>query len=183
MDFFKKIGKEVSVFGLVFVVFIALFAYRQVTHVELSTISQDKLEEKIKDIDVAYKVTNKIYEGLSATVFNVNDKLFIQLTNHGMKENRIVEAESAQDAIALVKEHMNFDISESVKYLIDEENRKEVEKEKVVSAIDEKINFLQESLAKVNQFEKENGESESITEAKKILESEIAAQEDLKKKL
>ena len=38
-----------SVFGLVFVVFIALFAYRQATHVELSTISQDKLEEKIKD--------------------------------------------------------------------------------------------------------------------------------------
>ena len=33
MDFFKKIGKEVSVFGLVFVVFIALFAYRQATHV------------------------------------------------------------------------------------------------------------------------------------------------------
>ena len=49
MDFFKKIGKEVSVFGLVFIVFIALFAYRQATHVELSTISQDKLEEKIKD--------------------------------------------------------------------------------------------------------------------------------------
>ena len=52
MDFFKKIGKEVSVFGLVFVVFIALFAYRQATHVELSTISQDKLEEKIKDKDI-----------------------------------------------------------------------------------------------------------------------------------
>ena len=51
MDFFKKIGKEVSVFGLVFVVFIALFAYRQATHVELSTISQDILEEKIKDKD------------------------------------------------------------------------------------------------------------------------------------
>ena len=50
MDFFKKIGKEVSVFGLVFVVFIALFAYRQATHVELSTISQDKLEEKIKTL-------------------------------------------------------------------------------------------------------------------------------------
>ena len=58
MDFFKKIGKEVSVFGLVFVVFIALFAYRQVTHVELSTISQDKLEEKIKDKDRTYR---KIY--------------------------------------------------------------------------------------------------------------------------
>lgn len=51
MDFIKKIWKEVSVFGLVFVVFIALFAYRQATHVELSTITQDKLEDKIKDKD------------------------------------------------------------------------------------------------------------------------------------
>ena len=64
MDFFKKIGKEVSVFGLVFVVFIALFAYRQATHVELSTISQDKLEEKIKDKDsfvVVVGHSDKIY--------------------------------------------------------------------------------------------------------------------------
>ena len=44
MEFIKKIGKEISVFGLVFVVFIALFAYRQITHVEVTTISQDKLE-------------------------------------------------------------------------------------------------------------------------------------------
>ena len=54
MDFFKKIGKEVSVFGLVFVVFIVLFAYRQSTHVELSTISQDKLEEKMLRPDYAF---------------------------------------------------------------------------------------------------------------------------------
>ena len=51
MEFIKKIGKEISVFGLVFVVFIALFAYRQITHVEVTTISQDKLEEKIKAQD------------------------------------------------------------------------------------------------------------------------------------
>ena len=49
MEFFKKIWKEISVFGLVFVIFIALFAYRQVTHVELTTISKTKLVEKIKD--------------------------------------------------------------------------------------------------------------------------------------
>ena len=51
MEFFKKIWKEISVFGLVFVIFIALFAYRQVTHVELTTISKTKLVEKIKDKD------------------------------------------------------------------------------------------------------------------------------------
>lgn len=51
MDFIKKIWKEVSVFGLVFVIFIALFTYRQVTHVELTAINQDKLEEKLKNKD------------------------------------------------------------------------------------------------------------------------------------
>lgn len=51
MDFIKKVWKEISVFGLVLVVFIALYAYRQATHVELTNITQDKLEEKIKDKD------------------------------------------------------------------------------------------------------------------------------------
>ncbi|MGN1182463.1 MAG: hypothetical protein ACI4SR_05595 [Faecalibacillus sp.] len=51
MNFIKKIAKEISVFGLVFVVFIALYAYRQVTHVEITTISQTKLEEKMKAKD------------------------------------------------------------------------------------------------------------------------------------
>lgn len=51
MDFIKKIWKEISVFGLVFVVFIALFVYRQTTHVEITTITQEKLEEKMKDKD------------------------------------------------------------------------------------------------------------------------------------
>ena len=46
MGFLKKIWKEISVFGLVFVIFIALFAYRQATHVELTTINKTKLVEK-----------------------------------------------------------------------------------------------------------------------------------------
>ena len=48
MGFLKKIWKEISVFGLVFVIFIALFAYRQATHVELTTISKTKLSRKNK---------------------------------------------------------------------------------------------------------------------------------------
>ena len=138
---------------------------------------------KIKNIDIAYKVKSRLYEGLSATIFNINDNLFIQLTNHGMKENRIVEAQSAQDAIDLVKEHMNFDITESVKYLIDEEHKIEAQREKQLSVIDEKIDFLKESIEKINQFEKENGQSQSIIEAKNTLEEELSKQEELKKKL
>lgn len=51
MEFIKKIWKEISVFGIVFVVFIGLYAYRQATHVELVNLSTDKLEEKLDDKD------------------------------------------------------------------------------------------------------------------------------------
>ena len=51
MEFIKIIWKEISVFGLVFVVFIGLYAYRQATHVELATITASELEEKLKDKD------------------------------------------------------------------------------------------------------------------------------------
>lgn len=88
MEFIKKIGKEVSVFGLVFVVFIALFAYRQITHVEVTIISQGKLEEKIKSKDsfvvvmgsdndstsVSYKETclNYLEKNHGDTIYYVN---------------------------------------------------------------------------------------------------------------
>ena len=88
MEFIKKIGKEISVFGLVFVVFIALFAYRQITHVEVTTISQDNLEEKIKAQDsfvvvmgsdddstsVSYKETclNYLEKNHGDTIYYVN---------------------------------------------------------------------------------------------------------------
>ncbi|MDD8049371.1 MAG: hypothetical protein PHH04_07270 [Thomasclavelia sp.] len=48
---FKKFWKEISVFGLVFVVFIALYAYRQYAFPEYTTISASKCVEKIKDKD------------------------------------------------------------------------------------------------------------------------------------
>ena len=49
MEFIKKFAKEISVFGLVIVVFLGLFAYRQITFKDYTTISQSKLTTMIKD--------------------------------------------------------------------------------------------------------------------------------------
>lgn len=47
MDLLKKLAKEVSVFGIVLVVFLGLFAYRTITFKDYKTISQTQLEEKL----------------------------------------------------------------------------------------------------------------------------------------
>lgn len=47
MELLKKFAKELSVFGLVLVVFLGLFAYRTITFKGYKEISQTQLEEKV----------------------------------------------------------------------------------------------------------------------------------------
>lgn len=49
MEFIKKFAKEISVFGLVLVVFLGLFIYRQATFKDYKTIKKTELTEMMKD--------------------------------------------------------------------------------------------------------------------------------------
>ena len=51
MEKIKKFWKELSIFGIIIVVFLGLFVYRRITHVEFTTITQSALVEKVKDKD------------------------------------------------------------------------------------------------------------------------------------
>lgn len=51
MEKVKNLWKEISIFGIVIVVFLGLFVYRKITHVDYTTISQSALVEKVKDKD------------------------------------------------------------------------------------------------------------------------------------
>ena len=51
MDKIKKLWKEISIFGIILVVFIGLIVYRKIVYVEYTTISQDKLVDKVEADD------------------------------------------------------------------------------------------------------------------------------------
>ena len=51
MDKIKKVWKEVSVFGIVLIVFLGLFIYNKIVYVDYTTISPSKLSAKIEDKD------------------------------------------------------------------------------------------------------------------------------------
>ena len=48
MNFIKKFAKEISVFGLVLVIFLGLFIYRQATFKDYKTVSQNELTNIVK---------------------------------------------------------------------------------------------------------------------------------------
>lgn len=49
MEFIKKFAKEISVFGIVLVIFLALFTYRQLTFKDYKTIKESQLTEMIEN--------------------------------------------------------------------------------------------------------------------------------------
>jgi len=138
----------------------------------------------IKEMDFAYRVESKKFKGVSTTVFTIAENIFIQKVNPAMKVNEFVKAESAEAAVSIVKEFMNYDITNSLTKLIEAE---EVEKAKIAeenSKIERKIQFLQEKLEELNRIDKLSiYDVEHINKAKAIVESEIATQtEELTKK-
>ena len=49
MDKLKKIWKELSVFGIVFITILGLFAYRRISHVDYKTISEKKFISMVEN--------------------------------------------------------------------------------------------------------------------------------------
>jgi hypothetical protein len=138
---------------------------------------------KIKEIDFGYKVTSSIFEGLSATIFNTNDRIFIQKVNKGMQENSIVEAANATEAVDIVKTFMNYDISESLNHLLENEKAEVERKTAELNKVEGRVKFIIEKLADIEAAEKTLGKSEFIDQAKSLLESQLKEQNDALSKL
>jgi hypothetical protein len=134
---------------------------------------------EIKDIDFAYKVESKKFKGVSTTVFTIAENIYIQKINPAMGLNEFVKAESAENAVSIVKEFMNYDITKSLSKLLETE---EAQKSKIAeenSKIERKIQFLQEKLEELNRIEKLSiYDNEHIIKARAVVESELAIQTD-----
>ena len=138
----------------------------------------------IKDLDFAYRVTSSVFEGLSVTIFNLNENVYIQKINKGMKENSFILAESAEDAVRIVKEFMNYDISGSLTHLLENEKAESELRSKEIAKIESRIKFLIESRENLERVAKLNGveNTTKIKAAKELLESQISEQESELKK-
>lgn len=49
MNFIKKFAREISVFGLVLLIFLGLFIYRQATFKDYKTVSKSQLTQMVED--------------------------------------------------------------------------------------------------------------------------------------
>lgn len=131
---------------------------------------------KIKEIDFGYRVSSSVFEGLSVSVFNLNNKIYIQKNNKGMKENSFIETSSANEAVQIVKDFMNYDITESISSLVMNEREESEKRTREISKIEDRIRFVSEKLSDILAAEKVIGKSDILDQAKEIIESELSDQ-------
>lgn len=102
MNLLRKFAKEISVFGLVLVIFIGLFVYRNLTHEDITAISENGVVSKIEDGD-----SFAVFVGDNSTT-NVNGYIsevvepFLQA--HSGTTIYFVDTQDMDDATSWIKE-------------------------------------------------------------------------------
>ena len=93
-----------------------------------------------------------------------------------LKKNDISVVESATVAQTLIDEYIKFDISNSVKDLLESEKLEALKKQEKISVVSDELNFLQEKRGEIENAIKEIGEEDSseLKEAIVLLDGEIS---------
>lgn len=106
MEKIKKVWKELSVFGIVLVVFIALFVYRKVMFAEYTTLTQTELVEKVKDKDNFVVIVGNTTDNTTLSYQNVMQKFVDKNRDESLY---FVDLKDNKDADKFIKETFKTD--------------------------------------------------------------------------
>ena len=129
----------------------------------------------IVELDFAKTINSNVFEGLAINLVKWNNQIYLQKINQGMNENSIFKVTGNQ-AVAMVKEYMRYDISEGLtEFLVGENKVKSIminDRNKVI----ENISKVEEQISKLETLMSTNplySASTEIMSAKKLLENEL----------
>jgi len=108
------------------------------------------------ELDFVNSISSRIKKGLTTNVIRIGESIYINRINTGMQMNEILKAESAIQAIELVKEFVNFDISPTLVDLLKGEQREIALVEAKRNQLFDRVQFLNESRSKISTLDFNN---------------------------
>jgi hypothetical protein len=124
------------------------------------------------ELDFVQSVASRTKKGVTANVIRVGENVYINRINPAMRMNEMLKAESATEAITLVKEHVNYDISSSLVDLLEGEQKIAAELSAKRDSMFDRIQFLKEQRSKLSIM-KNTSNVQVLEEADRLLISEI----------
>jgi hypothetical protein len=131
--------------------------------------------EKLVELDFVETITSNVYEGVEVNILKTDNGVYVNKINTYMNENVLIKPETASDAINLVMEYVNYDITNSVRDLLEGEAKIEEGRKKEENDIYERIDFIKNEISKISELGMD--EMAEIKEAKKILSDSLAEEQ------
>lgn len=131
--------------------------------------------DNIVELDFIKSIRSRIYEGVEVNLIKWEDKIYVNIVNPSMNENSLYPA-SGRQAAKLVKEYLNYDISEGLSEYLDGEDKIKAIMVNDRAKVLDNLKIVENELAKIEfAISKDSrlAESKEIQHAKKILEKDI----------
>lgn len=140
----------------------------------------DKVAKLFESIDLLYEmdnftnITSNEFLSLFLTVIAVEEGVWVNKVNLGMRLNEMKFIASATEAVQLVKEFINYDASAILSERLVNEGDKQAAISKTRKTLEERISFLEEKKASINAAISKIGKSEELDEAINLINTEIS---------
>ena len=133
--------------------------------------------DSIKHLDFITSLKSRMYENVKVNLIKLEESVYVNRVNKGMGVNELLESSSAVDVQTLVKEYVNYDVSTILSEMLEEERKEWSKVNTEKKEISEALEFLKEKKGEIEAAIAKIGESEDLTKALNILESEIVSKE------
>lgn len=130
--------------------------------------------ELLYEMDSFTNITSNEFLALYLTMIAVEEGVWINKVNNGMKLNEMKFIPSATEAVKVIKEFINYDASGILAEKLIAEGNEAAKTAKKRSEISERISFLEEKKEKVSEAIAKIGKSEELEEALGLINSEIS---------
>ena len=129
------------------------------------------------ELDDFTTIQNQEFADVFLTMIGVQEGIYINKVNPGMKLNEMIKLNTATETVDVVKEFINFDISPILsERLLAENNEKAIDENKRKDLTDS-ISFLEEKKSEVKAAITKLGETEELSEALNLLDEELQGKE------
>ena len=126
------------------------------------------------ELDFVSSINSRQYKNLTVNAIRLGENVYINRINPAMGINEMIKAESAIEAIDLVKEYINYDIKSKVTDLLEGELKEAAIIEEKRNQLFDRIQFLKEQRSRISETGIIN---ENLKNADDLLVSEISKHE------
>lgn len=130
--------------------------------------------ELLYEMDNFTNISSKEFLALYLTMIAVEEGVWVNKINGGMKLNEMVFIPSATEAVKVIKEFINYDATNILSEKLVAEGNEAAKVMKTRTEISERISFLEEKKKSIAEAITKIGKSEELDEALGLINSEIS---------